>query len=262
MILGLRLHALSAGDLGWIPGRGTRSRVPPQTEDLVCHSQDWVQPNKCFFLNKNRTCSPPPGASVPQSCAPFAFPQGPARGPTQLLLQCVLLSSHRCFCAQDVGSLTSLPDLKTALLSWWCSSDTLVCTESCDPFTKAPVLSPVPSIPGPFSSICSSYHLLARSFVSRKQERSDENASCGPGTDRWMDRQKETPGSLFAGPSPGTGASGPGPSPGTEVWGPGALLPAECPSFTLRLWCPLPAPGHPLLLHPTLLHAPDLTLDP
>ena len=28
--------------------------------------------------------------------------------------------------------------------------------------------------------------------------------------------------------------------------GPGAPLPAECPSFTLRLWCPPPAPGHPL----------------
>ena len=76
-------------------------------------------------------------------------------------------------------------------------SDTLVCAESRDPFTKAPVLSPVPSIPGPFSSICSSYHLLARSFVSRKQEHSGRNASCGPGTDRWMDRQKETPGSLL-----------------------------------------------------------------
>ena len=158
-----------------VPMQGTRVGSLVKELDPVCHrrlkilcatAKTGCSQINVFFLNKNRTCSPPPGASVPQSCASFAFPQGPARGPTQLLLQCLLLSSHRCFCAQDVGSLTSLPDPKTTLLSWWCSSDTLVCTESRDPFTKAPVLSPVPSIPGPFSSICSSYHLLARSFVS------------------------------------------------------------------------------------------------
>ena len=62
---------------------------------------------------------------MPQSCSPFAFPQSPARGPTQLLLQWLLLSSQRCFCAQDVGSLTSLPDPKTTLLSWWCTQTPL-----------------------------------------------------------------------------------------------------------------------------------------
>lgn len=212
----------------------------------MCRSQDWVQLNKYFLKIK----------LVPTTrrfCAPvllsFCFSPGSCPRPHPAPASMASPVIQGCFCAQDVGSLTSLPDPKTALLSWWCGSDTLVCTESRDPFTKASVLSPIPSIPCPFSSICSSYHLLARSFVSRKQERGGRNASHGPGTDRQMDRQKETPGSLCAGPSRGT-----------EVHGPGAPLPAECPSFTLRLWCPPPAPSHPLPTpsRPATCPRPDL----
>ena len=211
----------------------------------MCCSQDWVQPNKYFLKIKL-------APTARRFCAPvllsFCFSPGSCLGPhpapasmASPVTPGVLLRSG-C----GVADLPPRPKSRPALLVVQLRHP---CLQSRDPVTKAPVLSPIPSIPGPVSSICSSYHLLARSFVSRKQEHGGRNASRGPGTGGWLDRQKQTPGSLCAGPSPGT-----------EVRGPGAPLPAECPSFTLRLWCPPPAPGHPLPTpsRPAACPRPDL----
>lgn len=186
-------------------------------------------------------------------CAPvllsFCFPQGPARGPTQLLLQWLLLSSQRCFCAQDVGSLTSLPDPKTALLSWWCAQTPLFALSHVIHLQRHLCFLPSPPSQARFP-------LFVVLIICLPGPLSHENKSTVAGTpavglaqtDGWTDRRRHQ------------GPSCAGPSPGTEVRGPGAPLPAECPSFTLRLGAPSLHLITHLLPHPALPPAPDLTL--
>ena len=67
MVLGLRLHAPNTGDMGSIPGQGTRSHMlqlrvcmlqlnilhaAMKIGDPTCHNQDPAQPNKYFFKKK------------------------------------------------------------------------------------------------------------------------------------------------------------------------------------------------------------------